>query len=131
MNTHSMTLRVYYEDTDLAGIVYYANYFKFIERGRAEWVRDLGIDQARLKKEGLFFAVRRVEADFLRPALYDDVLTVETTPQHQTGARAVLRQRVLRGEEELFTATVTVVSVSDEGYPVALPADIRRLIIKA
>ena len=65
---HVFALRVYYEDTDLAGIVYYANYFKYIERARTEWVRTLGVDQVRLKAEtGIVFAVRRVEADYLAP----------------------------------------------------------------
>ena len=72
---HQFPLRVYYEDTDLAGIVYYANYLKFIERGRSEWLRALGIDQARLRAEsGHVFAVRRVEADYLRPARFDDLI---------------------------------------------------------
>ena len=126
--THRFTCRVYYEDTDLAGIVYYANYLKFIERGRSEWVRSIGIDQARLKKEGMFFAVRKVDADFLRPAVYDDVLTVETVVESQTGARLNLIQRVLRAGEEIFTAKVMIVSLSVDGYPVALPADIRQLL---
>ena len=70
---HQFSLRVYYEDTDLAGIVYYANYLKFIERGRSEWVRSLGVDQVALKAEhGIVFAVRRVEADYLKPAKFDD-----------------------------------------------------------
>ena len=69
--------RVYYEDTDLAGIVYYANYLKFIERARTEWVRGLGVDQVALRAEhGIVFAVRRVEADYLRPARFDDELVV-------------------------------------------------------
>jgi YbgC/YbaW family acyl-CoA thioester hydrolase len=76
---HRLTLRVYYEDTDLAGIVYYANYLRFIERARTEWVRELGIDQGRLKAEaGIVFAVRRVEVDYIAPARFDDVLEVET-----------------------------------------------------
>ena len=128
MNAHYHQVRVYYEDTDMAGIVYYANYLKFIERGRSEWVRSIGIDQARLKKEGMFFAVRKVEADFLRPAVYDDVLTVETVVESQTGARLNLIQRVLRGDEEIFSAKVMIVSLSVDGYPVALPADIRQLL---
>jgi len=128
MKMHHHQVRVYYEDTDMAGIVYYANYLKFIERGRSEWVRSIGIDQARLKKEGMFFAVRKVDADFLRPAVYDDVLTVETVVESQTGARLNLIQRVLRGDEEIFTAKVTIVSLSVDGYPVALPADIRQLL---
>ena len=66
--THSFALRVYYEDTDLAGIVYYANYLKFIERARTEFVRERGVDQAALKAaEGIVFAVRHVEADYLAP----------------------------------------------------------------
>ena len=66
--THRFPIRVYYEDTDMAGIVYYANYLKFIERARSEWVRELGIDQVQMKAEGVVFAVRRVEADYLAPA---------------------------------------------------------------
>ena len=128
MKAHHHQVRVYYEDTDMAGIVYYANYLKFIERGRSEWVRSIGIDQARLKKEGMFFAVRKVDADFLRPTVYDDVLTVETVVESQTGARLNLIQRVLREGEEIFTAKVMIVSLSVDGYPVALPADIRQLL---
>ena len=128
MKAHHHQVRVYYEDTDMAGIVYYANYLKFIERGRSEWVRSIGIDQARLKKEGMFFAVRKVDADFLRPAVYDDVLTVETVVESQTGARLNLIQRVLREGDEIFTAKVMIVSLSVDGYPVALPADIRQLL---
>ena len=120
--THCLTLRVYYEDTDLAGIVYYANYLKFIERGRTEWVRDLGIDQSRLKAEtGIVFAVRRVEADYLSPARFDDLLNVETIPDEVTGARVELTQRVLRGDELLFVAKVTLVALTDEGRPARLP----------
>ncbi|MBL3565639.1 YbgC/FadM family acyl-CoA thioesterase, partial [Rhodovulum sulfidophilum] len=101
--THRLTVRVYYEDTDLAGIVYYANYLKFIERARSEWVRGLGLDQVRLKAEsGIVFAVRRVEADYLSPAKFDDLLTVETDLQRFTPARLVLDQAVLRGETRLF-----------------------------
>lgn len=124
---HSFTLRVYYEDTDLAGIVYYANYLKFIERARSEWVRALGIDQGRLKAEqGLVFAVRRVEADYLRPARFDDELVVVTRPQATSGARIVLEQDVLRGAERLFGAIITLVCLTDTGQPARIPAEIRR-----
>ena len=111
--SHSFALRVYYEDTDLAGIVYYANYLKFIERARSEWVRALGVDQTRLKAEqGVVFAVRRVEADYLRPARFDDELYVATDLQTISGARIELRQEVWRGAERLFTASVTLVCLS-------------------
>ncbi len=123
---HRFNLRVYYEDTDLAGIVYYANYLRFIERGRSEWVRELGIDQAAMKEAGTVFAVRRVEADYLQPAYYDDELSVETEIRSASAARLVLQQRVLRGDTRLFEAVVTIVAIGDSGAPQRLPAAIRR-----
>ena len=113
---HELTLRVYYEDTDLAGIVYYANYLKFIERGRSDWVRARGVDQRRLRDESdVVFAVRRVEADYLRPAVFDDLLTVTTSLVELGGARIVLDQAVWRGTEQLFTARVVLVCVGATG----------------
>ena len=124
--THRFQLRVYYEDTDLAGIVYYANYLRFIERGRSEWVRACGLDQGRLRAEtGLVFVVRRVEADFLRPAVLDDSLIVETTLVDLGGARIVLDQAVVRGQERLFVARVVLVCVGADLRAARLPQDIR------
>ena len=121
---HSFPIRVYYEDTDLAGIVYYANYLRFIERGRSEWLRELGIDQVALKAEGLVFAVRRVEADYLQPAKYDDLLEVRSSLRTQTPARMVLHQKVMRGEVLLFAADVTLVAIGEDGRPRRLPAEL-------
>ena len=130
--THTHPIRVYYEDTDLAGIVYYANYLKFIERGRSEWVRSLGVDQAALRRDqGIVFAVRRVEADYLRPARFDDELAVTTRLSSVGGARIHLVQEVLRGAERLFVAHVTLVCLTEAGAPARLPADIRRRIAPA
>ena len=130
--SHRFTCRVYYEDTDLAGIVYYANYLKFIERARTEWVRELGIDQTVLKREeGIVFAVRRVEAEYLKPARFDDELTVETAPVSIGGARIVLAQDVLRGEERLFEATVTLVALMDSGRPARLSEGVRARLMAA
>ncbi|MDZ4394240.1 tol-pal system-associated acyl-CoA thioesterase [Cypionkella sp.] len=127
---HQFDLRVYYEDTDLAGIVYYANYLKFIERGRSEWVRALGVDQVAMKAaQGLVFAVRRVEADYLRPAKFDDALAVITECLAVTGARIELRQQVLREGEPLFVALVTLVCLTDTGQPARIPADIRAKLL--
>lgn len=126
---HDFTLRVYYEDTDLAGIVYYANYLRFIERARTEWVRTLGVDQTRLKAEaGLVFAVRRIEADYLRPAKFDDTLIVGTRLVTVTGARIVLDQAVRRDGALLFEAQVTLVCLHDSGHAARIPADLRRQI---
>jgi len=122
-----MTLRVYYEDTDLAGIVYYANYMRFIERGRTEWVRSLGIDQSALKRDtGLVFAVRRVEADYLSPARFDDLLTVTTLPVRVGGAKIVVDQGVWRGDDALFSARVTLAVLTPEGRAGRLTAEYRQ-----
>jgi acyl-CoA thioester hydrolase len=127
---HRFGLRVYYEDTDLAGIVYYANYLKFIERGRSEWVRARGIDQGLLREEaGIVFAVRRVEADYLRPARFDDVLVVETELIRLGGARIELRQAVLRGEERLFEAAVVLVAMTLAGVAARLPDAVRERLL--
>ena len=123
---HSLAIRVYYEDTDLAGIVYYANYLKFIERARTEFLRALGFDQARLRVEqGLVFAVQRIEADYLSPARFDDKVTVETCVRQVTGARTVLQQEIRRDWKLLFSASVTLVCLSEAGRPVRLPTDLR------
>lgn len=124
--THRFTCRVYYEDTDLAGIVYYANYLKFIERARSEWVRGLGVDQVAMKVDGIVFAVRRVEADYIAPAHYDDELVVDTSVDKLTGARLVVRQVVRRADQVLFDALVTIVAIGAAGKPARLPAAIRR-----
>ena len=127
--THTFPLRVYYEDTDLAGIVYYANYLKFIERARTEWVRGLGIDQTVLKSDtGVVFAVRRVEADYLAPARFDDQLTVRTAVQAVGGARLVVRQDVTRDNDVLFSALVTLVTLTATGAATRLPAEFRQQV---
>ena len=124
---HTHPIRVYYEDTDLAGIVYYANYLKFIERARTEAVTEAGIDQPRLKQDqGIVFAVRRIEADYLSPAKFSDDLTVTTEITRLSGASIVMDQRVWRGEAELFRAQVKLVALTAEGRAARLPAEIRR-----
>ncbi|MFN4130522.1 MAG: tol-pal system-associated acyl-CoA thioesterase [Paracoccaceae bacterium] len=123
---HRFDLRVYYEDTDLAGIVYYANYLKFIERARSEWVRACGVDQGRLKAEdGIVFAVRRVEADYLRPAVFDDLLTVTTDLVEMGGAKIVLDQAVWRGDLRLFAARVVLVCIGRAMTAERIPARVR------
>lgn len=124
--THRHPVRVYYEDTDLAGIVYYANYLRFIERARTEWVRSLGVDQTALKAaQGIVFAVRKVDADYLKPAKFDDQLEVTTDLLTLGGARIELRQEVWRGGERLFTALVVLVCLQDDGHPARIPAEVR------
>lgn len=124
--SHVFDLRVYYEDTDFGGIVYYANYLKFIERARSEMVREMGIDQKQMKEDGVVFAVRKVDADYLAAALYDDELQVRTTIGATTPARVIFDQQVWRGDQMIFAAAVTVVCIGANGQPTRLPAMIRR-----
>ncbi len=126
--SHTFPIRVYYEDTDMGGIVYYANYLKFIERARSDWVREIGIDQNAMRDEGVVFAVRRVEADYLAPARFDDTLAVVTETQAVTGARLVMEQKVMRGDDLLFQAVVTIVCINEAGQPARLPANIRLML---
>lgn len=124
---HRKEIRVYYEDTDMAGIVYYANYLRYIERARSDWVRDVGIDQLAMKEAGVVFAVRRVEADYVTPARFDDVLEVRTTLESLSAAKMVMAQEVWRGETLVFSAKVLIVCIGASGKPVRLPAECRLL----
>lgn len=124
--THRFPIRIYYEDTDLAGVVYYANYLRFAERGRSEWLRDLGIDQMAIRDaSGIVFAVRRVEADYLRPARFGDLLSIETDLAEMRRARIVFDQRLMRGGETLFTARIIVVCMSLAGGAARIPDSVR------
>ncbi|MEM6622055.1 MAG: tol-pal system-associated acyl-CoA thioesterase [Pseudomonadota bacterium] len=122
---HQISVRVYYEDTDFGGVVYYANYLKFLERGRTEALRDLGVDQIALKEAGTVFVVRRVEADYFAPARFDDVLVVETRADWVKGASACMAQRILRDGHVLLDAKITIAAMTLEGRPTRLPADVR------
>ncbi len=127
--THVLPIRVYYEDTDFAGYVYHANYLKFCERGRSDFIRLLGIDHqslaaAKMGEPGVF-VVRHIEIDYLKPARVDEVLEVVTRCAHIGGASLVLAQEVRRGETVIARARVTVVLVSSTGKPQRLGALIR------
>ena len=115
---HRMAVRVYYEDTDFTGIVYHANYLRFMERGRTNYLRLLGADQhalfaeAQAEAPGFAFVVRAMQIDYLRPARMDDVLEVVTSPLEVKGASITLAQEVRRGADVLVEASVKVAFVS-------------------
>jgi acyl-CoA thioester hydrolase len=132
MTTHvlqGLTLRVYYEDTDSGGVVYYANYLRYLERGRTELLRSLGVEQQRLLEEtGLAFAVRSLSAEYLKPARLDDLLQIETVIQDLGRAQVTFAQSVVRGDEILLTATVRVAClVLAKGKPAAMPKELHEL----
>lgn len=115
-------VRVYYEDTDAAGIVYYANYFRFLERGRTEFLRSLGHDQRALMQEGIAFAVRSASAEFLKPARLDDQLTVETEIASLGRAQLTFAQRIVRDHELLLDAKIRIACIDPAaGRPIPMP----------
>jgi len=122
MNKSTFQCRVYYEDTDLAGIVYYANYLKFIERARSEWVRNLGLDQNVLRKDhGIVFAVRKVEADYLKSAKFDELLLISTELQKKTRVRLNFSQEIYSDSDLIFRANLVIVPLSVAGGLIKLP----------
>ena len=126
---HHLPVRVYYEDTDAAGIVYYANYLKFAERARSEWLREIGGDEARaLKASGLLFVVRRCEIDYRQPARLDDLLEVATRVTGFAGATLDLDQTVRRGDADLVVMKVTLACLNSAGRPARLPTALRTVL---
>ncbi|MEL6478007.1 MAG: tol-pal system-associated acyl-CoA thioesterase [Pseudomonadota bacterium] len=129
--THRLAVKVYYEDTDMAGIVYYANYLKYIERGRSEALEALGVDQVAMKTAGLVFAVRWVGVDYLAPARFGEVLEVATVIARVKGASVEMVQEVRRAGQSLIRATVTVACMDVQGRPKRLPEDVRSKLASA
>ena len=121
-----ITGRIYWEDTDAGGVVYYANYLKFMERCRTDWLRALGIDQLRLRADrGLQFVVVSASVDFLRPAVLNDVIIVTAELERFGGATIAFRQTIMRGEAQLIDANVRVACL-DSGTlkPRPIPKDL-------
>jgi acyl-CoA thioester hydrolase len=121
---HRLAIRVYYEDTDFSGYVYHSNYLKFCERARSDFLRVLGVDQNAMFTVGGAFVVRRMNCEFLRPAKFEDIITVESIPCETAGARFEVRQRILRGNDVLFTADVTAVLIDGRGRPKRLTPEL-------
>jgi acyl-CoA thioester hydrolase len=130
---HHMQVRVYYEDTDFSGIVYHANYLRFMERGRTNHLRLMGADQHALfteeerERPGFAFVVRSMQLDFLKPARMDDLLDVVTWPVTVKGASIILAQEVRRGSDVLVKAQVRVAFIS-EGRAQPIPKSLRGLL---
>ena len=119
--TITFALRINYEDTDFSGFVYHANYLKFCERARSDYLRVKGVDQKALFAQGSAFVVRRMDCNFLQPARFEDELTVKTDFKEMAGARFELFQTIKRAPDTLFTAAVTVVLIDGKGRPVRIP----------
>ncbi len=122
---HELVQRVYFEDTDFSGRVYHARYLHLMERGRSDYLRLLGVHHRDLAADGLAFAVRRMEIDFLQGASIDDLLTIRTVPAAVSGARIVLDQSVSRADATLVAARVTIALIGPTGRAVRLPPFVR------
>lgn len=126
---HSLDVRIYFEDTDFSGVVYHARYLHFLERGRTDYLRLKGIGHRELAEgrfgEPMAFAVRHMDIDFLRPARIDDVVRVDTRTVQLGGARILLEQKIVRGEECLVEARVKVAVISPDGRPRRMPEAVR------
>ena len=121
---HEWPVRVYYEDTDAEGVVYFANYLKFMERGRTEWLRELGVEQDALRRDhGLCFTVTETDARFRRPARFNEQIVVRTRLTERGRARFVLEQTIWRDDVELVTARCVAACVDAETFrPRRIPA---------
>lgn len=130
MNEFIWPVRVYYEDTDGGGVVYHANYLKFMERARTEWLRCFGFEQTELKMEmGVIFVVRGLQLQYIRPARFNDELMVKTRLARVGRSLLEFEQTIWRGEEKLIEAKVDVVCVDAELFkPVSMPPSIRNTI---
>ena len=121
MTQHQFPVRIYYEDTDFSGNVYHASYLKFFERGRTEFLRAEGIHHSELVRDGVAFAVRKMDIEFAAPARIDDLLTVETGVEAISGARLTLKQTIRRGSGDLTRARVEVAAIRIDGGATRLP----------
>ncbi|MDH4226578.1 MAG: YbgC/FadM family acyl-CoA thioesterase [Deltaproteobacteria bacterium] len=123
-------VRIYYEDTDTGGVVYYANYLKYFERGRTEYLREKGIELEELHKKGIVFVVVRAEADYLSPAKYGDLLHVKTELKEKTGATITFSHEVTKAGSDAIVARglVQLACVGEGGRPLRLPREIANII---
>jgi acyl-CoA thioester hydrolase len=123
--SHVFPVRIFYEDTDMAGIVYYANYLRYIERARSDIAEELGLDQREMRDRDIVFAVTRVEADYIGSARFGDRLEVRTAHHAKGAARWIFDQEAWLGDKLIFRAQVTAVCMTTAGKPTRLPAELR------
>lgn len=129
MKAHTLPIRVYYEDTDAGGIVFYANYLKFAERGRTEFLRAAGMrHRDLLAGDGLIFVVRRVDVEYHKPALLDDQLSVVTEAAEVKNSSFAMKQSIFRDNVLLCEMNVTLVCVNQNGRPVRVPDNLKSAI---
>lgn len=130
MSTFSISVRVYYEDTDAGGVVYYANYLRFMERARTEWLRSLGFEQDALSKdEGVVFAVRSAGLEFIKAARFNDLLQVDVIVAATGKASVTFNQKITRGDELICSGEIRLACVDAIRFvPKSIPAPVKAKI---
>jgi len=128
---HKIKVRVYYEDTDAGGVVYHANFLKFMERGRTEALTEIGHDPARYHNEGLFFVVTHIDLSLKKPAHLGDTLEVGTEIYETRRASVVLKQTCMHDDTLVAEAQVTVAFVNEKGRPVRMPPELAQAMEKS
>lgn len=125
-----LCIRVYYEDTDCGGVVYYANYLRYFERGRTEFLREKGISLSDLRDKGILFVVSKVEVEYLSPCRYNDLLFLDTRIADISRATITFKHSIKReGEEkELARGSVTLVTIDKNGRPIRIPEELRKVL---
>jgi acyl-CoA thioester hydrolase len=131
VSTFTWPIRVYYEDTDSGGVVYYANYLRFMERARTEWLRALGFEQDRLiREQGIVFAVRSASVEYLRPARFNDLLTVVSVLQHCGRASLTFNHTIIRQHEDSQPCCTGVVKIACINADTFRPQPIPETLLK-
>ena len=128
MKTHHLKIKIYYEDTDAGGVVYYANYLKYLERARTEFLSEKGINVSQYHREGIVFVVIHVDIDYKRPAILGDIIDVTTEIVEMTNATITLKHHVLKDGMLLIESTVKAACVNHDGKPQRLPGSFRNLM---
>jgi acyl-CoA thioester hydrolase len=125
---HTLNIKIYYEDTDAGGVVYYANYLRYMERARTEFLLDHGIDVADYHRKGYLFAVVHVDISYKRPAKLGDIITITTEIENMTNVTLLIKHRGLRNSEVLVEANVKLACIDPNGKPQKIPEDIRKIV---
>ncbi len=128
---HIMNFHIYYQDTDVGGIVYHSNYLDYAERARSEMLFDMGLSNTALVEQGIAFVLRSAELDYRRPARLDDLITVETVVCEMKNASMVMEQTFLRGDETLVVVRLQLAFVNPQTLrPIRMPEHIKKLFVE-
>jgi acyl-CoA thioester hydrolase len=131
MIVHDFPVRVYYDDTDAGGVVYHANYLKFTERARSEYLRALGYENSKIRKDfSIIIVVKNIEAEYFTPARLDDFLTIQTRLLSVKNTSFVMEQKAIRNDVCIFTMTVVLVCINEDGRPTKIPDPVKESFLK-